>query len=57
MTKDGRFSYHQISSYLSDGQYPPGFSKADKSVGFTKESQKQKVPTFITVVHGGEKYI
>ena len=30
MTKDGRFSYKQIFSYLSDGQYPPGFSKADK---------------------------
>ena len=30
MTKDGRFSYRQIFSYLSDGQYPPGFSKADK---------------------------
>ena len=30
VTKDGRFSCRQIFSYLSDGQYPPGFSKADK---------------------------
>ena len=30
VTKDGRFSYRHIFSYLSDGQYPPGFSKADK---------------------------
>ena len=30
MTKDGRFSYSQIFSYLSDDQYPLGFSKADK---------------------------
>ena len=36
VTNDGRFSYRQIFSYLSDGQYPPGFSKADKSVGFSK---------------------
>ena len=52
MTKDGRFSYRQIFSYLSDGQYPPAwFFRADKSVGFTKESQIfRNVPTFITVV-------
>ena len=30
MTKDGGFSYRQIFSYLSDDQYPLGFSKADK---------------------------
>ena len=30
MTKDGQISYRLIFLYLSDGQYPPGFSKADK---------------------------
>ena len=38
MTKDGRFSYRQIFSYLADGQYPPGFSKADK-LGLRKRAK------------------
>ena len=54
VTKDGRFSYRQIFFYLSDGQYPPGFSKADKQISWVYEGEpnfsKKKVPTFITVV-------
>ena len=51
MTKDGRFTYRQIFSYLSDGQYPPRFSKADK-LALRKRAKflEQKVLTFITVV-------
>ena len=41
MTKDGRFSYRQIFSHrVSDGQYPPGFSKADKLALRTKETRQ-----------------
>ena len=53
MTKDRRFSYRQIFSYLSDGQYLPWFSKADK-LGLRKRAKFFAKGSDLYYCDGGE---
>ena len=63
VTKDGRFTYRQLNIFLSfrwsNGQYPPGFSKANKLAlrKRAKSFETKKVLTFITQCGGGRENI